>query len=91
MGCHGGQASLRFTAPLHHDQHLPDQPGSTAGASSPQQESAGPDPNCPSITQPNQASDPVFGWCGGDASVAVSWRIHLPVPQRQNGKDFLHT
>lgn len=89
MGCHRRQASLGFTTPVHHDQHLPDQPGSTGGASAPQQGPLGPHPSSTSITRPQQISHPVFGWCSVAAFVSVGWRIHLSVLLWQNGKHFL--
>lgn len=87
MGCHGQQAALDFT--LYHDQHLPDQPGASAGATAPQQVPLGPHPSSAIISRPQQASHPILGWCGGTAFTAVCWRIHLSVLQRQNGKYFL--
>lgn len=88
MGCHGRQASLGFTTSLHHDQHLPDQPGSTAGASTPQQVPPGPHPNSTSITKQQQAYHPILGWCHDAEFSAVYRRIHLSVSQLQHGKDF---
>lgn len=89
MGCHRRKASLGFTTLLHHDQHLPDQPGSTTGASAPQQVPTGPHPGSTSITRPQQVSCPVFGWRRVAAFIYVSRRIHLSVPQWQTGKHFL--
>lgn len=79
MACQGRQATLHFITPLYHDQHLPDQPGSSAGASAPQQVPPGPHPSSTSITRPQQASHPILGWCSGAAFIAVCWRIHLSV------------
>lgn len=86
MGCHGRQASLGFTTSLHDDQHLPDQPCSTAGASTTRQVSPGPHPDSASITRPQHLSDPVFGWCGVAAIIPVDWRIRLTVQKLQHGK-----
>lgn len=80
MGCHGHQTCLGFTPPLHHDQHLPHQPGSSTVAAAPQQVSPGPHPSSAAITKPQQASDPLLGLCSGPTSTAVCWRIHLSVP-----------
>lgn len=78
MGCHGRQASVAVTAPLYHDQHLPDQPGSTTGAST-QQIPAGPHPSFTSIAGPQQGSHPVLGWRSGAAFISFTCRILLPV------------
>lgn len=79
MGCHGRQASLGFTTSLHHDQHLPDQPCSTAGASTPQQVPSGAHPNSSSIPKQQQASHPIPGWRSGAAFSAVCRRVLLSV------------
>lgn len=82
----GQQAALDFTVTLYHDQHLPDQPGSSAGATAPQQVALGPHPGPTSIFRPHQASHPILGGCCGPAFTAVCWRIHLSLLQRQTGK-----
>lgn len=90
MGCHGRQASLGFTtSPLHHDQHLPDQPGCTAGASAPQQVQPGPLRSSTSIIRrPQQVPHQVFGRCGAAAFIPDGRRIHLSVPEKPDGKDL---
>lgn len=75
------QASLGFTAPLHHDQHLPDQPSSSAGASAPQQVPPGAHPGSSPITGPQQVSRQVYGWGRVAAFISVSRWIPLSVPQ----------
>lgn len=79
MGCHGHQAAPDSTTTLDHDQHLPDQRGSAAGASAPQQVPNGPHPGSTSITGPQQASHPIFGCRSGAAFNAVCRRLHLSV------------
>lgn len=77
MGCHRCKASLASTAPLHHDQHLPDQPGPTAGATAPQQGPPGAHPRAASIPRPQQAAHSLSGRRGGPAFFPVRCRIHL--------------
>lgn len=88
MGCHGRQASLGFTASLHHDQHLPHQPGSSAGASTPQPVPPGPHPSASSSTKQQQAHDAILALCRAIQFSAVCRRVHLPVSQLQQGKGF---
>lgn len=80
MGCHGQQA-----APLHHDQHLPDQHGAAAGASAgapaARQARADPHPDSAYIARLQQATSAIFGLCGDPALVSVCRRISIPVLQ----------
>lgn len=75
-----------FTTPLRHDQHLPDQPGSSAGASAAQQATLDPRPGAASIAVPQQASHQPSAHLGAPAITAVCRGIHVSLLQQQYGK-----
>ncbi|CAJ1058839.1 CD40 ligand [Xyrichtys novacula] len=83
MGCHGPRASSGCTAPLpQHDQHLPDQLGSSTSATTPTRWiSSGPHSSSTSNKSLQQVSPPLFGWCGAAEFISDHWRIHLSVLQ----------
>lgn len=82
MGCDAHQRSV--LSHLRHDQHLPDQPGSPAGAAAPQQAPVGPRPHASSIAGPQQAA--AFGHPDVAAVSPDGRGIRVSLLQRQIGK-----
>lgn len=82
MGCDARQRSVLSL--LHHDQHLPDQPGSSAGAAASQQATIGPRPHASSIAGPRQAAP--FGHPDAAAVSPDGRGIRVSLLQQQIGK-----
>lgn len=80
------ELELSFITPLHHDQHLPDQPGSSAGASASQQATLGPHPGSSSITGPQQVSPQILCRLDAPANTPVYRGICVSLSQWQHGK-----